>query len=508
MEYLTVVMIAGLLTQAPAQFKPALPRVTFEAAEVGPILFRFPAPERREGVTTGDFRSEFAMMMNGHLVYTGQGNRHVWIWSMENPREPKLVSRIEPGQNVHAMSVFENRLLINSRQYDMTDPVQPQVLGSIPTSESFQYLQYPYVYAIYSYGGPRPLSIVDISNPSSPRLVKEVDVNSQTGFPLGTVHVIGNLLILTGGEKGTGVSTWDLSDPLDPRLISATPNSTGMYFSYLQAGKIYTTGPVEDGQVTVFDYKDPSNLKEIFREQMRPQFMGDYAHFQNGYMFGGAHVDGERRWAKFDVETMQRVALGDITHKRYVIPMGNMIWSGHQLGRACLGVHQARPDSIGPRVTYVHPADGAVSQALTSRIGLNFDEDIDNRSINEDNIFLVNSKGGTVPVWRSYTLLTVNLTPKEALLPNTTYQVVVREGGVVDYTGNPAKETFLSRFSTGPTLEAVSIRPIARFGGHLQGIAGGRLSLSPHGKTLTWQAGPDGESRDMRGRLQALPLLP
>jgi Bacterial Ig-like domain len=46
----------------------------------------------------------------------------------------------------------------------------------------------------------------------------------------------------------------------------------------------------------------------------------------------------------------------------------------------------------------------------------------------------------------------VNFQPTSPLQPNTTYEIVVRAGGIRDYSGNTVPETFRSRFSTGANL--------------------------------------------------------
>jgi hypothetical protein len=44
----------------------------------------------------------------------------------------------------------------------------------------------------------------------------------------------------------------------------------------------------------------------------------------------------------------------------------------------------------------------------------------------------------------------LNFDPKEDLLPNTTYEVVLPQGGVKDLVGNGIAAEFKSTFTTGP----------------------------------------------------------
>jgi hypothetical protein len=57
----------------------------------------------------------------------------------------------------------------------------------------------------------------------------------------------------------------------------------------------------------------------------------------------------------------------------------------------------------------------------------------------------------------------VNFAPKEPLKANTTYEILVRAGGVQDWTGNGTAILHYSRFSTGAVLadgtNSIRVRP-------------------------------------------------
>tara|TARA_B100000686_G_scaffold161619_1_gene169203 strand:- start:238 stop:498 length:261 start_codon:yes stop_codon:yes gene_type:complete len=55
---------------------------------------------------------------------------------------------------------------------------------------------------------------------------------------------------------------------------------------------------------------------------------------------------------------------------------------------------------------------------------------------------------GRVPILVSTQENILNVSPLEPLRPSTTYTLELLEGGIVDYSGNPLKETFRATFTT------------------------------------------------------------
>lgn len=70
-----------------------LPKMTFEAGELGRVLFKFPeVTGKTDRAEVG--RAEDGIPVNGHLVYTGLGSTFTWVWDISNPREPKLAGKL------------------------------------------------------------------------------------------------------------------------------------------------------------------------------------------------------------------------------------------------------------------------------------------------------------------------------------------------------------------------------------------------------------------------------
>ena len=107
--------------------------------------------------------------------------------------------------------------------------------------------------------------------------------------------------------------------------------------------------------------------------------------------------------------------------------------------------HQAEPDTTGPSVNMVSPADGSRNQSRASRIGVTFTDRVDLRTVNADT-FIVRPVDGE-PLDGVYSSQTgiVNFTPARPFERDTTYEIVIPAGGVRDVVGNPVRKRFAPR---------------------------------------------------------------
>ena len=100
-------------------------------------------------------------------------------------------------------------------------------------------------------------------------------------------------------------------------------------------------------------------------------------------------------------------------------------------------------------MSWVLPDDGAIERAITSRIGLTFDEFVAMESVWAGSVLVREvSSGALVPGFLSGQEGVVNFWPAQPLSPSTQYEVVVPAGGVTDISGNPIEETFRASFTT------------------------------------------------------------
>jgi hypothetical protein len=135
-------------------------------------------------------------------------------------------------------------------------------------------------------------------------------------------------------------------------------------------------------------------------------------------------------------------------------PIGNVfvmsVDSGAPPGEASsVYPHQLEPDAIGPTAEWPNPPDGATGVALTSRVGVVFDEWVEWASVFEGSFRVATAEGRKVTGRFNVQEAVVNFTPDEPLEPDTTYVVTIPTGGVTDYNGNPTTSELQWRFSTG-----------------------------------------------------------
>lgn len=461
-----------LFASAGAQTGPGIPKIQFTEAEVGKRLFLW-------GGLNG--RVPKMQMFQGYLMIFQNRGGAISSWDITDPAAPRMISTTTLGMSgdEHVIHTYGSKILAAGAILDMEDPRNPKRLGRFSglVGSVWPAFQWPYLYTTRTYGGDTDgnniLTIIDYSDPDNPKRIKDINASSLLGYPTGGTHVVGNLLMVTSGDEFKGVSVWDISDPLNPGLLSASKAGPGMYTSQIYGRYIVTTGPKNEGVVGVWDYGDPDNLK-LVKEQRIPN-MGDYAHFQNGFMFG-MNIFGNK-FVKVSMEDYSTAFTGSVGGgtgiaqvTRYAFPMGNMMALGDpneptSAARpggtyAALFVHDAKPDDQPPAVLFANPAPNSTRLALSGRIGLVFDEDLDNRTLTTANITVrAVGAGGTAALEGIYTHSTgiVNFTPAKPLAANTTYEVVVRKGGIKDWTGNAPAADYAFRFSTGANLITASL---------------------------------------------------
>jgi len=303
------------------------------------------------------------------------------------------------------------------------------------------------------------LYIVDVSDPAKPILVdRGTEPNpippSQLGnFPIGFVHPVGNLLVLSKTDNGQGLAVLDIGDPANPALLYTGKDNSG-YATTVNGAKIYGgNGAVWD----LSNYSAPSYLGTP--DDRSGMGKGGYSTVQDNFM----HVGMSNGYLKADISGVSPITVGKVTPPilgadyDFAISMGNLVFIGDDHGHGSLIYpHQTAMDTTGPEVNMVVPRDGALNQPLTSRIGLTFTDQVKVKSIDTSSI-IVRPFGTTPALSGTYTVQTagiVNFWPDLPLLANTTYEVVVPIGSVEDWAGNLNTTAFVSGFSTGGSIVA------------------------------------------------------
>jgi hypothetical protein len=281
---------------------------------------------------------------------------------------------------------------------------------------------------------------------------------------VGHPFLIGNLLIFASDQSRTGVATYDVSDPAQPVLLDVlTSGGPGGYWPEIWGGdgKLYVVFPYRDGGngMQVVDATDPSALR-LVADLPLAGAQAMYAQFQDEYAFIGDH--------KIDLRTFQSVldlhgatvphtsggGVG-IDTSQFALPIGNLLVTGgvgeHQ-GMA-VWAHQAAPDSRGPSVGFHIPRAGQTNYPAGSPITLLIHETLATPTIVNGTTFIVRPVGGSAIAGRltfSFDDI-LTFTPNLPLAANTTYEVVLADGGIRDAAGN-GMVGYSFTFSTGGTV--------------------------------------------------------
>ena len=328
----------------------------------------------------------------------------------------------------------------------------PDSYARVPLSVFYQA---PYAYVASADNG---IHIVDASDPTNPEFV-----GMYTFDPImraGQVHAVGNLLVVSAAE-GPQTALMDISDPTDPFLLNTflTVDSTDTprenYFSNVSGGYSWYARKSSGGGLFVYDIRDPMN--PVKAGEFHSPFNGGYVFVKEGLAFTGESSTA----VIYDVSDLSDIQLvttldleGDLDT---LTPIGNTVVlsvddDANQDQGSAIAPYQMAPDSTPPVLNWVYPNDGATDLALTSRIGITFNEMVDPSSAWEGSVRLYET--GTDPAltrvdgYISTQEAIVNFAPTEPLKPATDYTFEVPAGGIVDFNGNPIAETFTMQFRT------------------------------------------------------------
>ncbi len=300
----------------------------------------------------------------------------------------------------------------------------------------------------------------------TPGPLSTIITTSKLGFE-GRPAMIGNLLRICGdNEQPHGCATYDISDPANPGLldfirdggpwgaITKQYDSMAQWRGFIVLAMNDHTGFID--AVDFIDMRDPTQLKHVARIYPEGSNLHRYAQFQDEFMYLG---DKKYNMLPLEEGDPPEVVqdLNDVRTGSYLLPLGNLVVHGG-LG-AERGINsrvfcsQASPDTKPPYIGWHWPPENGVNNInmhTKSRIGLIINETLDLSTLNED-AFNISKSGDDkkLPVWVSHSDHDyINITPREPLEPNTTYQFKLVAGKLKDIAGNAAQE-YNFTFSTG-----------------------------------------------------------
>ena len=454
---------------------PGLVQQTYTKDELFKIMSSFESS--KPGV-----RGHAAMIMfKGYLAMveamdSGKGDAAFVFYDISDPKKPKRVAlyadentkELFEGHN-YAFTVIGDRDIVfliaktGLQIWDWTNIHQPTMLSKLnmPLLSGGAYdrtawwlaAQYP---KLYLGGTNTGLYIIDAKDLKNPKVDKRISINKLGGFKVGSVFACGNQLIANTFD-GPGISLFDISDPLNPQLQSTIKESFG-YTTLYNGRYIYGIGE----KPKIWDIQDPKK-PVLISKYTGPKMgsKGGYAVFQDGFLHQGV----SSTYTKLDVRDPKNPKI--VGQQSKVIKKKD--WDGaHMVGNitiiACdhgtgshLVAHQEKPDLKGPEVNFVSPVNLARNVAISSRVGLSFSDEIDHRSITEKSFIFRELGGEKVKGFWSCNNSLLNFSPAKPLKLNTTYEIILKAGGVKDQVDNAIEEEFRSVFSTGAKVSAFKV---------------------------------------------------
>ncbi|MFL5807583.1 MAG: choice-of-anchor Q domain-containing protein, partial [Roseiflexaceae bacterium] len=261
------------------------------------------APVRLGGFTTSGFAADVQVV--GDLMFVA--NRDIWngsahvggglqIVNTDNLSAPKLVAS-------YAVDEVSSIAIVGSRAYlaaldgiyilNISDPIHLTLIGKFANQHMARFTRVRVVgarvYAITNLDLDLALAIVDVSNPTSPKLLGSYyTVTGQAS----DVQVIGDLAYLT--DQGSGLYILNISDPAHISKLGSIGLDFTADLAVSVAGPLAYIAASEDngGDLLIVDVRDPAHLKLV-----GDRYLSSYAR--------GVQIEGYRVYIASDQGGLQ-----------------------------------------------------------------------------------------------------------------------------------------------------------------------------------------------------------
>lgn len=353
--------------------------------------------------------------------------------------------------------------------WDITDVADPFVVAEVHVPGYLYPDSYQFVTLSLSWAGPwiyvasadNGVHVIDATDPTAPEFVSQYTFDPI--LRLGTFHVMGNVA-MAGSAEGSRTVMMDISDPTDPQPLPGgefdVTDDDGVpreyYFANLGGEWALFARKEGGGGAIVYDVSDPTNPTRVGHGASPGN--GGYVFRQHDTVFvGESSFAGVYDFSDpANPTTIGTAGLpGDLDT---ATPLGNLVIlavdDDSEPDQATSVVPwREEPDTQAPRIGMTSPRDGETFAALTSRIGVSFDEMVEPKSVFAGSFRVATADGWPVEGWFTAQENLVNFAPREPLEPDTTYVVTVPAGGITDFFGNATDEELSFRFSTGAEVE-------------------------------------------------------
>ncbi|APF19971.1 LVIVD repeat-containing protein [Caldithrix abyssi DSM 13497] len=244
----------------------------------------------------------FAVTGIDHYVYVSASSK-VQIFDVSDPRKPTALSSYAINNTPKDLICYEQKLFVSAQNagvliYDLTDPSQPSLLGSIPVWAS-SVTVHDNLAAVS--GNTYSVPIYSINDPANPQKLGEINSENNNDSFYAAVFS-GSLLYITGSNYDQStrfmLKTYDLTNPSAPVFKNGYFDTSGL--SNSNAGRFisiegqYALVATNDG-LRILQLNDPAppEMVSFYATNITPghlQVIGNYAYFT--YQIGNFSMNG------------------------------------------------------------------------------------------------------------------------------------------------------------------------------------------------------------------------
>jgi len=347
--------------------------------------------------------------------------------------------------------------------WDVTDPAAPEAITYMRLPDVFYpdayarvvlstFWQYPFLYVAAADNG---VFVVEASDPRAPRLVGEYRFDPV--LRAGGVWAMGNYLIVGSAEQ-TRTAILDIGTPQEPQPVPGgifehiddEGHAVESYHANVTGDWIFQARKEDGGGFLVYDWSNPLSVQYV-GQYRTPDGNSGYVFYDEGHVFVGESEMG-RVFDMTDPGNISIVGTTDIQGDTdTVTPFGNVaIYASDdsaEPGKASAVVPwSTEPDTSGPKVLRIEPADGANGLPTTSRVGISFNEMVEPVSVFAGSVRVSGEDGQPIPGWYSVQEGIVSFAPEGGFQPGERVTVTIPAGGVMDANGNRTTEETRSTF--------------------------------------------------------------
>lgn len=224
-------------------------------------------------------------------------DRYGDIWGYVDPatnREYALLCARDDG--LYVIDVTEN---------------QPVAVGFVPDGRDSKdvktYGQYAYLVNEYA-----PIQIIDLSDPTDPQVVGSLDTGGSDGGS-HNILVDGDYLYVVGGRSPGGLRIYSLTDPENPTFVGGIAGTDGetYYHDVDIVGDVLYAAAIYDQGVDILDISDKANPTVTSNFQYAASsYQGAHnicSTADGNYVFVGDEIGSEPHTRAFDVRDPQNV---------------------------------------------------------------------------------------------------------------------------------------------------------------------------------------------------------